>query len=122
MKRVSVYSKVKHVCPNCIKKSNHTAKDSSQFMSCVVKGPREIKEIVLEITTKNRNWHYLDGKPVQGLGRAIKYFRAKRWDYINKRNWRLVCPECYSKGEVIGMKISSFKNFVCEQCNNVIKR
>lgn len=77
---------IKFVCNSCYKKSKHKAKDGSQFITKELKRGREKMKVILEITEHNRNWHYVNGKPVLGFQKAINYFRAMIHT-LTKRGW-----------------------------------
>lgn len=76
LKKMEYRGKVVFKCDNCWKAGNHKTLPNSTFMERKFKKGREIRNILLEITEKNRNWHYVDGHPVLGFKNALKYFRA----------------------------------------------
>mgnify|MGYP001616822033 CR=1 FL=1 len=63
-------------CDNCWKAGNHKSLQNSMFMEKTFKKGGKVRKVILEITERNRNWHYVDGHPVLGFKKAIKYFRA----------------------------------------------
>lgn len=63
-------------CDNCWKAENHKTLPNSTFMERRFQKGDVTKEVVLEITQRNRNWHYVNGHPVLGFKKALKYFRA----------------------------------------------
>lgn len=85
LKKIECRGKSKFICRACYSKVNHQSKQDSQFITKTLKKEKEIREVILEITQHNRNWHYIDGKPVMGFLNAFKYFRAKI--YILKKRY-----------------------------------
>lgn len=76
LKKVEYLGRTKFICAKCFDADKHTPLHGSSFMRKVFKKGKEKREITLEITQRNRNWHYLNGRPVQGFENAIKSFRA----------------------------------------------
>lgn len=76
LKKVEFIGKVRFVCSRCFKAGKHSPLEGSSFMRKLFKKGREKREVVLEVTQRNRNWHYLNGRPVMGFENALKAFRA----------------------------------------------
>ena len=90
MKKIEHLGKTKLVCFTCRKKQGHHPGEFSQFMkSSLVRG-KEKREVILEITQKNRNWHYVDCHPILGLKKAINYYRIKIFDLTNNKGYKVI--------------------------------
>lgn len=76
LRKLEYMGRTKFICVKCHKAGIHKPSDNSSFFKRVFKRQRKTKEVILEITQNNRNWHYLNGRPVQGFQKALKGFRA----------------------------------------------
>lgn len=83
LRKIDYRGKTKLICHNCYKKNTHKSKDDSQFIE---KKINEDIMVRLEITKNNRNWHYVDGKPVMGFKNALNYFKIKCYNLEKRFN------------------------------------
>lgn len=74
-------------CFNCIRAENRKPLPSSSFMLKTFKKGKKVKKIILEITQRNRNWHYLNGRPVLGFKNSLKSFRAKCHTLVHREKF-----------------------------------
>lgn len=77
LKKLEYTGRTRFICLKCHKTENHKQNKNSTFMRRVFQKGNKKLEVILEITQNNRNWHYLNGHPVQSLKKVINSFRAK---------------------------------------------
>ena len=76
LRKIEQIGKIKFECFKCDVAKHHKPFQDSVFMKKTLRRNKQTKEIILEITKRNRNWHYLNGRPVRGFKNAMEYFRA----------------------------------------------
>lgn len=87
LRKLEFMGRTKFICIQCHKAGTHTPLENSTFIRRTFKKNRKTKEMLLEITQKNRNWHYLNGRPVQGFKKAINSFRATCHTLVHRRDY-----------------------------------
>lgn len=112
LSRIEYRGKTKFICKYCQKKNRKTKYDSDIIQKFLKKGD-DSRVLTFEVTVNNSDYHYIDGKPVQGLLKASKYFRARLHNLIEYKGYKLLCPYCKTE------MVKKDGKWICYDCYHV---